>query len=255
MAFKLMVGMISDGKHAIPFDCAYLFTKELVELAKMKQMAKSKNQIAIAFIKIAQKLFPNTKIIMLADGLYSNVEVLEWCCKNGIKAEMRMHKNRVVFYKGQKFTLGNLLLQKGIMPKGRQMARTVSVQWHKLDLELTIVRCMDKKGKESIVFQIATYKALPREHVAHYKNRWVVEKCFRTSKQGLGLEECFSKILSVQHNQVSSVLLAYALVQLEMKMHNLKHAEAAVRSLKMKKLPKLINRFAFINRAKVQFDA
>ena len=31
MAYRFVVGMISDGKFAIPIECAYLFSKELTD--------------------------------------------------------------------------------------------------------------------------------------------------------------------------------------------------------------------------------
>lgn len=244
MAFKLMVAMISDGKYAIPIDFAYLFSKEITDLTDTPQ---SKHDLLVAFIRLVQQLFPEKNIIVLADGLYATKETLSWCKQHGIAAEMRMPSNRVVVYKGEKYKIRDLAQVKGITPVGRQMARTISVSWHNIDLELTIVRRFDKHDQESIVFQIATYKATPKEHVANYKVRWTVETFNRTSKQSLGLEECFSTNLDVQKNHVASVFLAYALAQLEMITHKFKNPETALRGLKKKKVPFLIQRFAFLN--------
>jgi len=147
---------------------------------------------------------------------------------------MRMHSNRVVIFKGQRISLKSLTMQKRIRPKGRQMARTVSVLWHDMELEITIVRRIDKHGDETIVFQVATYKALPCEHVDTYKKRWTVEMMIRTTKQHLGLQDCFSKSLEKQHDHVASVLLSYALAQLDMKRYRLKTPEQAIRRFKRK---------------------
>lgn len=40
MAYLLVIGMISDGKFAIPIDCAYLFSKELTDLLEEKFSSK-----------------------------------------------------------------------------------------------------------------------------------------------------------------------------------------------------------------------
>jgi hypothetical protein len=32
MAFRLVIGVVTGGKFAIPIDCAYLFAKELLDL-------------------------------------------------------------------------------------------------------------------------------------------------------------------------------------------------------------------------------
>ena len=111
--------------------------------------------------------------------------------------------------------------------KGRQIARTISVLWHDMELEVTIVRHIDKHGDETIVFQVATYKALPHEHAANYKKRWAIEKMIRTSKQHLGLQDCYSKLLQTQHNHVASVLLSYALTQLDMRKYRFKNTRTS----------------------------
>ena len=89
---------------------------------------------------------------------------------NKIAAEMRMHSNRVIEYNGIRITLKNL--SQFIYPKGRQMARTIKVKWHDLELEVTIVKRINKHGEESIVFQCATINATPKEHVKSYSVRW-----------------------------------------------------------------------------------
>jgi IS4 transposase len=155
-----------------------------------------------------------------------------------------MHSNRVVTYKGKKVKIKELALRKGITPKGRQMVRTISVVWYGMDLELSIVRRIDKKGNESIVFQIATYKTSPHKHRTHYKKRWPIEKLFRTTKQHLGLQECQSLSLDVQHNHIAAVLLAYSFAQLDMKKRRLKTPEEALRRLETKNAPHLIKLFS-----------
>lgn len=247
MAFRLVIAVITDGKFAIPIDCAYLYAKELLDLISDKQF-RSKDDIAKASVETALKLFSGTKLIVVADGLYSTVEFVGWCKRKNIRLEARMHSNRVVEYKGKKVKVRDLLHMKGLEPKGRQMARTISVVWHEIDLELTIVRRFDKNGKESIVFQMATYKTLPREHVANYGKRWSVEMINRTTKQELGLQECYSRKLETQHNHVAAALLAYALAQVEMKASKLDKPEDAIRRCKTKKVNSLIERFSrFLN--------
>jgi hypothetical protein len=241
MAYRLVIGLISDGKFAIPIDCAYLFSKELLDQLETK--FQTKEEIAQAIIATAMKLFPGVKMIVLADGLYATVNFLTWCENNKIPAEVRMHSNRVVEFKGKRIDLKTLAFKKGFRPKGRQMARTISAKWHGINLEITIVRRFDKKDRESIVFQAATYKALPREHVTHYKKRWPIEKVIRTTKQHLGLQECFSRKLEKQHCHVASVFLAYSLAQVEMKRLRLKTPEEAIRLLKTKKYNSLNESF------------
>lgn len=241
MAYRLIIGLISDGKFAIPIDCAYLFSKELLDL--IDHNFKTKDEIAIAFIQTALKLFPHINLITAADGLYATVKFIKWCSDNKIKLEARMHSNRVVEYKGEKVALKTLATRAEIRPRGRQKARTIPIIWQGLELEITIVKRINKRGKKTIVFQVATYHATPKQHVRAYDVRWSVEKLIRTTKQHLGLKECYSRSLQKQHSHCMAVLLAYALVQLEMKRRRLKTPEEAIRLLKMQNVNALLNRF------------
>lgn len=253
MAYKLVICIITDGKFAIPIDCAYMFAKEILD--SINEKFPPKDEIAKSFVKTATKSFSDKKIIVVVDGLYASVAFVRWCKTENINLEARMHSNRVVEYKGEKIKVKDLLKKKGLRPKGRQMARTVSVVWHEIELELTIIRRFDKKDRESIVFQVATYKALPREHVANYKKRWKVEELNRTTKQEIGLQECFSRSLETQHKHVASVLLAYAFAQLERKVSRLDNVEQALKRFKTKSANFLIDRFSRFSKGFQHFDA
>lgn len=244
-AFRLVTAMISDGKYTIPIDCSYLFSKEILDLCSEKY--PSKEDIVKSFVEAAYKIFPDKNIVVVADGLYATVELLNWCSINKIKLEVRMHSNRIVMYKGIKIKLSELAELRGVKFTGRQTARTVTLEWHGIPLELTIVKRTDKKGRESIVFQAATYKAEPREHVKTYKIRWNTEMAYRTCKQTLGLGDCFSKDLDVQHNHAAATFLSYAIAQCEMQKQRLKTPEETLRALKEEfskdKFNQIIERF------------
>lgn len=242
MAFRLVIGIVTDGKAAVPLQCSYLFTKELLDSIANHQFP-SKDDIAQSIVTTAQNVFPDKKLTVVVDGLYSSINFIKWCKDRKIRLEARMHSHRVVEYKGQRVKIKELLKFKKVRPKGRQMARTIGVIWHKMELQLTIERRFDKNGHESIVFLIATYKAEPREHVANYKKRWPIEKLIRTTKQFLGLQECFSRDLEIQHKHVAAVLLAYALTQVEMQKSRVKTPEAAIRRFKEKNANFLKARF------------
>ena len=149
---------------------------------------------------------------------------------------MRMHKNRKVFFNNKHQVLAGI---KELQLKGRYKARTIKVVWHELALYITAHKRIDKHNEATIVYQVATYQAAPSEHVSNYKKRWPIEKMFRTSKQFLGLQECFSTKLDKQLNHVSSVLVAYALLNIKQKTNHFKTPEDALRYVKSKKIPDL----------------
>ena len=115
------------------------------------------------------------------------------------------------------------------------MARTIEVVWQGLSLYITAVKRIDKHGVKTIVYQAATYKTTPNNHGKNYNRRWGIEKLFRTTKQSLGLQECFSRKIGTQYNHICAVLLAYSIAQLEMKKKHLKNPEEAIKRLKKQK--------------------
>lgn len=235
-AYRLIIGVISDRKFVVPINAAFTFGKELY--------ANPSEALGITvqfFINTAQKLFPDARMIAVLDGAYATIKYLRWALENNIETEVRMHSNRVVEYRGKKQKLREI---KEIRPKGRQMARTVQVIWQGLSLYITAVRRIDKRGNETIVYQAATYKATPKQHAINYKKRWGVEKLNRTTKQSLGLQECFSRKIVKQYDHICAVLLAYSIVQLEAKKNGYKNPETAIRALKKKKPLHLNHQFA-----------
>lgn len=234
-AYKLIVASITDGKFTVPIGAAFSFGKEFY-----KNPSKAQEVTVKFFIKVAQDLFPNADIITSLDGAFASVSYLKWALENNIKTEVRMHSNRVVLYNGKKKKLRDI---KEIRPKGRQMARTIQAIWQGLTLEITAVRRIDKNGKETVVFQAATYKAKPSQHAANYKWRWGTEKMFRTTKQSMGLQECFSTKIVTQFDHICAVLLAYSMAQLEMKQQRYKNPETAIKAFKTKKLHVLNQKF------------
>lgn len=241
VAYKLMAAMIGNGKYIMPIGCGFMFASELLTSS---DRAKTKLDFIKEFVKLAHQLFPNVKIILVADGLFSTEEILKWCVSEGISCEMRMHSNRVVEYQGKKLALSKI---ESLRPRGRHMARTISVLWHNLNLYVTGERRIDKNGEESIVFLVSTYKAKPHVHVKMYKKRWPIEKAFRTTKQSLGLQECFSTKMETQFDHVCSVFLAYGLLQWKMKQGKFDTPEDVIRALKLKKYTSVLDGFSALD--------
>ena len=237
-AYRLMAAMISDGKYTIPISCKFMFAKDVLSKA---DPVTSKLELVQLFVALTQKLFPGKKIILVADGLFATKEILQWSFKEGINCEMRMHSNRVVFHNGKKSNLSSIA---SLKLSGRRMARTVNVLWHDIPLNVTAEKRIDKHGNESIVYLVSTYKAKPSEHVKNYKKRWPIEKVFRTTKQYLGLQECFSTKMQTQFDHVCNVFLTYALVQCEMKKKGFNTPEDCIKALKRKKYQNILHRFS-----------
>ena len=237
MSYRLIVGALTDGKIIAPIDFGFIFTKELLS---ENDLVKTKLDFIKQFLAVAKKLFPDAKIKIAADGLFASVDTLKWCLDANTPAVMRMHNNRVVTFKNKSCKISEITC---IKPRGRQIARAIKIIWHDLELYLAAERRIDKHGIESVVYLVATYQVRPIQYVRDYKKRWPIEKFFRTSKQHLGIAECFSTQLETQEKHIAAVLLAYAMVQLEMKKQKLDTPEAAIRALKHYDPQSLTQRF------------
>jgi len=230
LAFKLLVCGITDGRYFIPLSFAFLFSRELCP-----NQNPSKDTLVKQMIQNVLTLFSKSlvNIIVAVDGAFATKSFLLWCHEHDIKAEARMHCNRVVYYKGKSVAINAI---KELQPKGRYMSRTIAVLWHGIPLYITAQRRIDKHGKESIVYLAATYQAQPNNHVENYKKRWAVEMCFRTIKQHLGLRDCHSRLLDIQSGHVAAVLLGYSILQLSRKTLKFRTPEDSMRHFKQQKV-------------------
>ena len=227
LAYKLLTMAITDGKYTLPLQGSFVFAKEL-----MTTTILSKDDLVKCMVMAAYKHFSDKQLIVLCDGAFASVEMIQWFVQQNIAIEMRMHSNRVVLYQGKLIALRDI---KKLTPTGRHMARTISVLWHNIPLCITAQRRRDKHGNETVVYQVSTYQAQPKEHVKNYQKRWGVEMLFRTTKQHLGLGECCSCNIDTQLYHMNAVLLAYAITQLERCRRKLDTPEEALRALKKQK--------------------
>jgi len=152
--------------------------------------------------------------IVLADGHYSTVKMLNWLVENKMKFEMRMHANRKVARNGEEC---QVQLLKNLKPKGKRRCRTIMVAWYGLDLYLTAVKYVKRDGSVMFKYQVSNYKSSANEHKEVYKKRWPIEKFFRTAKQKLGLQDCVMRKFSDHTLHIMNVFYAYMILQLEVR--------------------------------------
>ena len=226
IAYRLILGVITNGKLTVPIGLGFLFAKELLN---KQDFVLDKLDYIKQFYQKAKELFPNKKIKIAADGLFAAIKFLQWAAHNGVDIIVRMHSNRVVIYNGLLCKIKDIA---NLQPKGRQMARVIQVEWHGIKLYLIAERRTSKNGKETVVYLVSTYKTRARQYVKDYKKRWPIEKVFRTTKQHLGIAECFSTELQTQEKHIAASLLAYAITQVKMKNGNFKTPEDAIRAFK-----------------------
>lgn len=234
-SFKLLVAMISDGRMHFPIACSFLLPKELID-----QENQTKDWLVKSIILDVIKIFPGKKIRVTFDGAFASKSIIGWACENNISIECRFHSNRIIYYDNQRSAVSEI---KKLVPKGRQKSRTIKATWHSFNVFITAHRRIDKHENETIIYQLSTYKARPNQHVQTYKKRWHIEEFFRSTKQKLGLNDCQSISGITQLNHMSSVLLAYSMVQIEKKRLKIKTLEETIRRLQTHNITNLKQRF------------
>lgn len=223
-SYKSLSAVITDGKHIVPIDVELFFKKKL-----FPDLFQSKETLIQRFIELAKSLFPEAILTVALDGAFTTIALCKWATANNVRLEMRMHSNRVVLYRGKRQMIRNI---NELKISRLKMGRTIKVVWNDILLYITAVRRIDKHGNETIIFQASTYDGKPQEHIQNYKKRWGIEKVYRTIKQNLGFKECFSQSMDTQLDHMSAVLLAYAMLQLDMKRRRHTCPEDALRAVR-----------------------
>jgi len=220
-SYCVLVVALSDGKTIIPTSFKLYMGKGMYTKSEL-------------LIQLLEELKSQVDIDMvLADDHYSTVQMLTWLIENGIKFEMRMHSNRKVHYKGQWCQIREL---KNLKPKGKRRCRTICVNWYGLKLYITAVKYVSKLGKVTFKYQVSNYKSSANTHVLAYKQRWAIEKFFRTGKQSLGLQDCVMRSLQDQFQHIMNVFYAYSILQLELrKSRSFINPEGVVKHYRSKK--------------------
>jgi len=237
--YRWFVVLLLHGDVAFPWECKFALPKELASENDETWL----QTIQRIYIDV-QKNFPETKITIVADGAFATTSMVDWCVKGHLRAEMRMHKNRCVLYKGISIKISAI---KELIPKGRHFARTIQVVWYGNIISITAQRRVNKHGDETIVYQIATYEAKPALHVKTYQQRWPIEESFRRCKQLFGLQDCASTSFEKQSNHAAAILLSYSFVQLERISARCKCMEDAIRRLKNMDFNTMILRLNALN--------
>jgi hypothetical protein len=212
----------SNGEVTIPIGFGFWILKEIAGLTY-----KTKVKIACGLLEEFGTKVQFTHIAM--DGLYYTEEMVRFLNANEINFEARAHSTRVVEIDGTK---AQLKKHKGARLRRNEHCRTVTGWWHGIKLFFTIHKRINKNGEFDVVYQVSNIETTAKEHVFIYKNRWPIEKMFRTMKQSLGLQDCCARSIEKQSAHILLTFYAYTLLQNEMFDLDLKSVEDVIRRCK-----------------------
>lgn len=227
-SLSIVVLIWSNGNITIPLGFKFWFTKELIEKEKYKKKTDIARELIIMFY---------TKIrcdFLLMDGLYSNIEMLNFLNDGSLTYVAKFHKHRVVTTKDG--TKAQVQHHPKLKLKRNQHARTAAVTWHGIKLYITTVKRIEK-GNVNIIYLVSNTRLHPNEYRRRYDLRWDIEVGFRTKKQSLGMANCLMRKIELQKAHIYCVFAAYAILQYARLNTNEENPEEILKRLRILKLP------------------
>jgi len=216
--------MLTDGAQNIPIKAKNVISKALAKDAYI-----SKDQLVIMLLESLKKEFNITKFI--GDAHYGSATVMQWCRENGIEALTKIPRNRKILVNKESGQIKNL-----VKLRRNEHSRRVGAILQGVKCYIYAV----KLAPDKINYYISNYKIDRKKVFEIYKQRWIIEKFFRTAKQRLGLKDC--QLLSAEKQMLHIYLVMQAYYDLEMLRvkENLSSVDVAVKhflTLKSKCLP------------------
>jgi hypothetical protein len=219
--YKVVTSGLTDGKLFIPFDFGQWIAKFILGDVYKKITDIAKNLI----LKILNSSLNIKHFVM--DGLYFAKEFMDWLCEQNVNFVIKAKTTTSVLYKGEKTQLQHC---KSLKLNSNQTAKTIMAEWNGKLWYFTAVQRSGKHGPK-IIYLISNFKTKSKKYKKLYNSRWVIEKCFRTTKQYLGLKGSSSQFAHTYLAHIKCVFFAYTLLQFCMKKFKLRSAEEAIRKI------------------------
>jgi len=226
--FRKVVLAWSNGHATIPIKFSWIFHKDLVG-----KDYKTKSELARVLILFCLK--HDIKFThILFDAHYSTIELMQFLQKMRIKFVAKIPCNRKVTTKNGEFEqLKKLSCLKLFRNKRSNVIEAV---YHGMGLYFSVHKRKNKNGEYSCVYIVSNICLHEKIYLKIYNQRWDIEKMFRTIKQLLGLNQCFSTKLERQEAHIYFVFFSYSFLENEKYKKNFINPETSARLLREAKL-------------------
>jgi Transposase DDE domain len=228
--YKISVGGLTDGRFFLP-----IYFDQWVSEDIIKNGYRTIIEMAKSLISKLLNLGIDIEYFVM-DGSYCSKEFVHWLKKQRIKFVIKAKTTTSVIYNGEKMQLQNC---PALRLNSNQRARTIDAEWDGEMWRFTAILRSGKRGPK-IIYVISDFRTKSRIYAEIYDARWTIEKCFRTTKQYLGLKDSSSQYADTYLRHINCVFVAYTLMQLVMKKFKLESVEKAIR-----KTQALKNRYGF----------
>ena len=180
----LSLGFAAWSNSQITIPVAFNNWRRKIELA---DSYKSKIGLAKEMILYLKEKISFETVLM--DGAFASLEMITFCIGQRLYFALRIARNRKVCING---ISEQLQYHPSLRLYKNERSKTVKGYYKGIELYFTAEKRKKKDGKWEVVFIVSNIDLPPKQTVNLYKKRNLVESCFRTKKQYIGLLDCQS---------------------------------------------------------------
>lgn len=225
--YKIVAAGLTDGAFFVPIDLGHW----VAEFILGKDYLKKTTLVEKMVMGLLELEINIGKFVL--DGLYFSKDMMDFFDSKQLDFVIKAKTTTSVIYKGEKMQLKDC---PDLRLNSNQSQKKIVAEWDGKKRYFIAIKRTGKRG-EKIIYLVANFKTKSRIYARIYDSRWVIEKCFRTCKQSLGLNSSLSQYANIYLNHIKCVFFAYTIAQFIMKKFRLDSAEAAIKkaqSLKTK---------------------
>jgi len=234
----LVVVAWNNGQVTIPLMFEFMYHKDLVG-----KDYKTKTEIAKSMIS---KLLGKISFqYILFDGHYSTIEMLKFLDEMRIYFVAKIARNRKVKTKGGTYER----LDKHPLLKLFKNNRSQKIRAHYngMLLYFSSHKRKNKRGDYVFTYIVSNINMDQKKYCTIYKDRWAIEKMFRTIKQSLGFSHCQAIELERQKAHIYMVFIGYSFLEKEKYEKFLECSEDALKDLQEAKLSDAMSRITLFS--------
>ena len=100
-----------------------------------------------------------------------------------------------------------------------------------IELYFSVHKRKNRANEYTYVYIVSNIDLCPKIYLEIYKQRWDIEKMFRTMKQLLGLSHCASRDLDRQKMHIYLIFFSYSFLESEKSAYSMKNPENVAKHL------------------------
>ncbi len=230
---SIVAAVITNGKITIPITFKTWYSEK-------DYPDKHETRIELAKQLIIEITKTHTNIIFLMDGGFSSEGMLRFCATHKVRYCMRFHSNKKVVINGLEAQLRN---HECIKVSSKRIGRVVNGFYKGIPVRLLAFKRTRKNDVVKIVYLVTSEELSPKKLIRLYKQRWGIEKFYRTSKQHIGLEDCQARSALKQEAHIFAVFVIYAFLQIQKINYKAKNPERILHKIRGPKPGRLLDQF------------